>query len=61
LQRSSIALAMGSVWEQAPWGHFIDWIGITVLENQALYTLKIIPNELRASSIPYLAYLLELE
>jgi penicillin-binding protein 2 len=46
--------------EQAPRGHFIDRNGVTVLENRALYTLKIIPSELRASSIPYLAYLLEI-
>jgi len=45
---------------QAPRGHFIDRKGVTVLENRALYTLKIIPSELRKSTIPYLAYLLEM-
>jgi len=63
VQHDDISSRSGSIrriWEQAPRGHFIDRNGITVLENQALYTLKIIPNELRASSIPYLAYLLEI-
>lgn len=45
---------------QAPRGHLIDRNGTIVLENRALYTLKIIPSELRESGIPYLAYLLEL-
>ncbi len=45
---------------QAARGHFIDRNGVTVLENRALYTLKIIPSELRESSIPYLADLLEM-
>jgi len=48
------------IWVQAPRGHFIDRKGVTVLENRALYTLKIIPSELRDSTIPYLAYLLEM-
>jgi len=48
------------IWEQAPRGHFIDRNGTTVLENRALYTLKVIPSELRESSIPFLAHLLEL-
>jgi len=48
------------IWDQAPRGHFIDRNGTTVLENRALYTLKVIPSELRESSIPYLAHLLEL-
>jgi penicillin-binding protein 2 len=48
------------IWEQAPRGHFIDRNGTTVIENRALYTLKVIPSELRESSIPYLAHLLEL-
>ncbi|MBN1928484.1 MAG: penicillin-binding protein 2 [Chlorobiaceae bacterium] len=45
---------------QAPRGHFIDRKGLTVLENRPLYTLKIIPSELREPAIPYLAYLLEM-
>ncbi|NTU53004.1 MAG: penicillin-binding protein 2 [Chlorobiaceae bacterium] len=45
---------------QAPRGHFIDRNGTTVLENRALYTLKIIPSELRESTIPFLAWLLEM-
>jgi penicillin-binding protein 2 len=63
VQHDDIGSRSGSIRrirEQAPRGHFIDRNGETVLENQALYTLKIIPNELRASSIPYLAYLLEI-
>jgi penicillin-binding protein 2 len=63
VQHDDIGSRSGSIRrirEQAPRGHFIDRNGETVLENRALYTLKIIPNELRASSIPYLAYLLEI-
>lgn len=45
---------------QAPRGHFIDRNGQTVLENQALYTLKIIPSELHEESIPWLAWVLEI-
>ncbi|MGC8774591.1 MAG: penicillin-binding protein 2 [Chlorobaculum sp.] len=63
IDHDSIGSRSGSIrriWEQAPRGHFIDRNGTTVLENRALYTLKIIPNELREQSIPYLAYLLEI-
>jgi penicillin-binding protein 2 len=62
-ENDSIGSRSGSIrriWEQAPRGHFIDRNGATVLENRALYTLKIIPSALRPSSIPYLAYLLEI-
>ncbi|NTW53245.1 MAG: penicillin-binding protein 2 [Chlorobaculum sp.] len=62
-ENDSIGSRSGSIrriWEQAPRGHFIDRNGATVLENRALYTLKIIPSSLRPSSIPYLAYLLEI-
>jgi penicillin-binding protein 2 len=63
LEHEAIGAKSGSmrrVWQQAPRGHFIDRDGTVVLENRALYTLKIIPSSLRESTIPYLAYLLEL-
>lgn len=63
VDHDSIGSRSGSIrriWEQAPRGHLIDRNGATVLENRALYTLKIIPSELREQSIPYLAYLLEI-
>jgi len=63
VDHDSIGSRSGSIrriWEQAPRGHFIDRNGATVLENRALYTLKIIPSELREQSVPYLAYLLEI-
>ena len=62
-ENDSIGSRSGSIrriWEQAPRGHFIDRNGATVLENRALYTLKIIPSALSPSSIPYIAYLLEI-
>ena len=62
-ENDSIGSRSGSIrriWEQAPRGHFIDRNGATVLENRALYTLKIIPSALRPSTVPYLAYLLEI-
>lgn len=45
---------------QAPRGHLIDRNGQTILENRPLYTVKIIPSELKESSIGYLAYLMEM-
>jgi penicillin-binding protein 2 len=62
-EQESLGSKSGSVrriWVQAPRGHFIDRNGATILENRALYTLKVIPSELRESSVGYLAYLLEM-
>ncbi|HWQ25800.1 MAG TPA: penicillin-binding protein 2 [Chlorobaculum sp.] len=62
-EQDSLGSKSGSVrriWVQAPRGHFIDRNGATILENRALYTLKVIPSELRESSIGFLAYLLEM-
>ncbi|NTW52208.1 MAG: penicillin-binding protein 2 [Chlorobiaceae bacterium] len=62
-EQDSLGSKSGSVrriWVQAPRGHFIDRNGATILENRALYTLKVIPSEIRESSIGYLAYLLEI-
>lgn len=56
----SISSSVRRIRVQAPRGHFIDRNGNTLLENQALYTLKIIPSELREGSIPYLAWLLKM-
>jgi penicillin-binding protein 2 len=62
VEHDSIGTRSGSIRSirlQAPRGHLIDRDGNTILENRALYTLKIIPDELRKSTVPYLAWLLE--
>jgi penicillin-binding protein 2 len=62
-EQDSLGSKSGSVrriWVQAPRGHFIDRNGATILENRALYTLKVIPSEIRESNIGFLAYLLEM-
>ncbi|NTU59097.1 MAG: penicillin-binding protein 2 [Chlorobiaceae bacterium] len=62
-EQDSLGSKSGSVrriWVQAPRGHFYDRNGATILENRALYTLKVIPSEIRDSSIGVLAYLLEM-
>jgi penicillin-binding protein 2 len=48
------------IWVQAPRGNLIDRNGQLVLENRPLYTVKVIPSEIRESSIGFLAFLLEI-
>lgn len=62
-EQDSLGSKSGSVrriWVQGPRGNFIDRNGATILENRALYTLKVIPSELRKSSLGYLAWLLDI-
>ncbi|NTV03071.1 MAG: penicillin-binding protein 2 [Chlorobiaceae bacterium] len=47
------------IWVQAPRGNFIDRNGELILENRPLYTVKIIPSEIRDSTIGVLAWLLD--
>jgi penicillin-binding protein 2 len=48
------------IWVQAPRGDLIDRNGQLILESRPLYTVKVIPAEIRESGITYLAYLLEM-
>ena len=62
-EHESLGAKSGSIrriWVQAPRGNFIDRNGLTVLASRPLYTLKVIPSELRESSIRFLAYLLQI-
>ncbi len=48
------------IWVQAPRGNLIDRNGQLILESRPLYTVKVIPSEIRESGTAYLAYLLEM-
>jgi penicillin-binding protein 2 len=48
------------VWEEPPRGRMIDRKGNVLVDNQPLYTVKLIPDEFRNERLPYLAKLLEM-
>jgi penicillin-binding protein 2 len=63
VEQESLGSKSGSVrriWMQAPRGNFFDRNGQLILENRALYTVKVIPSEMHESSVNLLAYLLEM-
>ncbi len=47
------------IWVQPPRGRMIDRNGIIIVDNQPLYTVKIIPSEFHAGRTAYLAWLLQ--
>ena len=49
------------IWSQPPRGRMIDKNGLIVVDNQALYTVKIIPSEFRKAKTDYLAWLLQID
>ncbi len=61
VQQEAVGSRSGSIrriWMQAPRGNFIDRNGDLVLENRPLYTVKVIPSEVRDSTIGVLSWLL---
>ncbi|NTV98598.1 MAG: penicillin-binding protein 2, partial [Chlorobiaceae bacterium] len=48
------------VWIEPPRGRMIDRNGNVLVDNQPLYTVKIIPDEFRKEKLPYLAKLIEM-
>ena len=49
------------VWVQPPRGRLIDRNGAILVDNQPLYTIKVIPADFRKSRIGYLAWLMQME
>lgn len=49
------------VWVQPPRGRMIDKNGIVLVDNQPLYTVKIIPSEFKKERTGYLAWLIKIE
>ena len=49
------------IWSQPPRGRLIDKNGIIMVDNQALYTVKVIPSEFRKAKTDYLAWILEID
>jgi len=49
------------IWSQPPRGRMIDKNGIILVDNQPLYTVKVIPSEFRDANTGYLAWLLQTE
>ncbi len=47
------------VWVQPPRGRMIDRNGLIIVDNQPLYTVKVIPSEFHAGKTAYLAWLLQ--
>ena len=47
------------VWVQPPRGRMIDRKGVVIVDNQPLYTVKIIPSEFRITKTGYLAWLIQ--
>ena len=49
------------IWAQPPRGRMIDKNGFSVVDNQALYTVKVIPSEFRKAKTNYLAWILQID
>lgn len=49
------------VWVQPPRGRMIDKKGVVLVDNQPLYTVKVIPSEFKKERTGYLAWLLKIE
>ena len=49
------------VWVQPPRGRMIDRNGAILVDNQPLYTIKVIPSDFRKSRIGFLAWLMQME
>jgi penicillin-binding protein 2 len=49
------------IWAQPPRGRMIDKNGVVIVDNQPLYTVKVIPSEFKKASTGYLAWLLQIE
>jgi penicillin-binding protein 2 len=49
------------IWSQPPRGRMIDKNGVIMVDNQALYTVKVIPSEFRTAKTKYLAWLLQID
>ncbi len=47
------------VWVQPPRGRMIDRKGVVIVDNQPLYTVKVIPSEFRIKKTGYLAWLIQ--
>jgi penicillin-binding protein 2 len=47
------------IWVQPPRGRMIDRNGVIIVDNQPLYTVKIIPSEFRKERTGYLAWLIK--
>ncbi|MFZ4526464.1 MAG: penicillin-binding protein 2 [Chlorobium sp.] len=47
------------VWVQPPRGRMIDRKGVVIVDNQPLYTVKVIPSEFRITKTGYLAWLIQ--
>ncbi|TLU82488.1 MAG: penicillin-binding protein 2 [Chlorobium sp.] len=47
------------VWVLPPRGRMIDRNGVVIVDNQPLYTVKVIPSEFRKTNIGFLAWLLQ--
>ena len=60
-QLGSIATAnsIRRVWMMPPRGRMIDRNGLIMVDNQPLYTVKVIPSEFRQAKTGYLAWLLQ--
>ncbi len=46
------------IWVQPPRGRMIDRNGVVIVDNQPLYTLKIIPSEFKKNQTNFLAWLM---
>jgi penicillin-binding protein 2 len=49
------------VWVQPPRGRMIDKNGIVMVDNQPLYTVKVIPSEFKSEKTAYLAWLMNMQ
>ena len=49
------------IWSQPPRGRMIDKNGVILVDNQALYTVKVIPSEFRKAKTDYLAWILQID
>ncbi len=47
------------IWVQPPRGRMIDRNGVVIVDNQPLYTVKVIPSEFRKAKTAYLAWLIQ--
>ncbi|MEI6639507.1 MAG: penicillin-binding protein 2 [Chlorobium sp.] len=61
-QLGSIATAnsIRRVWMVPPRGRMIDRNGLTIVDNQPLYIVKVIPSEFRLTKAGYLAWLIQI-
>ncbi len=46
------------IWVQPPRGRFIDRVGVVLVDNQPLYTVKIVPSEFKKERTRFLAWLM---